>query len=105
MAHFKISLAGQLHFAPQAGDWGSLFVLGFCTGGPSRNLATPSHPTPAPTSFPTKDIVARSMANTQARRTLTLHLRGFFSPLRGNSDVMFNNQCEQQKACDLHLNA
>lgn len=26
MVHFKISLAGQLHFAPHAGDWGSLFV-------------------------------------------------------------------------------
>lgn len=29
MAHFKISLAGQLHFALQAGDWSSPFVLFF----------------------------------------------------------------------------
>lgn len=43
MAHFKISLAGQLHFAPHAGDWVSLFVLLFCTGGPSRNITAPAN--------------------------------------------------------------
>lgn len=46
MAHFKISLAGQLHFAPHAGDWGSLFVLFFCAQGPMQN------PRPTPTIFP-----------------------------------------------------
>lgn len=39
MAPFKISLAGQLHFAPQAGDWGSLFCFGFLYWGPN-NLGT-----------------------------------------------------------------
>lgn len=46
MAHFKISLAGQLHFAPHAGDWGSLFVLFFVLGDPCRI------PCPTPTIFP-----------------------------------------------------
>lgn len=55
MAHFKISLAGQLHFAPQAGDWSFLFVLVLVVGAESET----SHPTHlVPTIHPQKDIVA-----------------------------------------------
>lgn len=94
MAHFKISLAGQLHFAPQAGDWSSLFVLGFVLGTQAENLI------PYPTSFPTihphkKNVVATSMANTQAKRALTLHL--LICPLRENShNIIIYNHCQQQ---------
>lgn len=43
MAHFKISLAGQLHFAPQAGDWASLFVLFLYWGSPPTSIPTIHH--------------------------------------------------------------
>lgn len=75
MAHFKISLAGQLHFAPQAGDWGSLFVLGFVLGTQAENLI------PYPTSFP----------------TIHPHKKKRSGPLRENShNIIIYNHCQQQ---------
>lgn len=57
MAHFKISLAGQLHFAPQAGDWSSPFVLFFFNCEPMQT-STALFPTVRPCK---KKIVARLM--------------------------------------------
>lgn len=65
MAHFKISLAGQLHFAPQAGDWSSPFVLFFFNCEPMQT-STALFPTVQPCKK--KKIVARLMGEKKIHR-------------------------------------
>lgn len=64
MAHFKISLAGQLHFAPHAGDWGSLFALFLLYVGPMQNRT----PTTFPMFSPQKELGAPSETNIERLR-------------------------------------